>query len=71
MVVALSKVVRGDEDIPTTGLLRHDGAVEHLPKPGPVSLVGVICLNIDVVPRELLKLSTPVLQRRRPVWDMR
>ena len=64
MVVALSKVVRGDEDIPATSLPRSDTVVEHVPQPGAVVLVGVVRFHIDVVPCKLLELATPVLQRR-------
>ena len=69
MVVALSKVVRGDEDIPATSLPRGDTVVEHVPQPGAVVLVGIVCLHIDVVPGKLLELATPIFQCRRTELD--
>ena len=69
MVVALSKVVRGDKDIPATSLPRGDTVVEHVPQPGAVVLVGVVRLDVDVVTSKFLEFTTPILQRRRTGLD--
>ena len=61
MIVALSKVVGGDEDVPPAGVRRPDTVVEGFTKLGTIVLVRVVSLDIDVVTGKFLELATPVL----------
>ena len=63
VVIALSEVISCNQDVPPVLLLRRNCVVEHVTQPGTIVLVGVVRLDIDLVPSELLKLATPILQR--------
>ena len=61
MVVAICQLIGSNQDVPAAGLLRSDRVVEHFPQLWTFVLVCVVCLDVDVVSNELLKLSTPIL----------